>query len=329
MRIHWSLVLLAVIGTILITWHFRTKDMDFLTPEGVELPPTRDEAALATADPALQPAIKKKTLPGDLIPKEEPEPDAPTLPAITAEDLGDLESGPGLEEYRNFALAKTPDQLFELSSTLRARGHFQRALLALERVVDTAASSPEALAEAGRGIAALTPTLPPWNIDPESEIALDLHLSLARPASQALEKALLALAVLIRESSGDQIKVRPQVASADNDEAPADSPVALWLSSTREEPVASSVITVRLPADPEALVPELSLGLFQAIRSHLTGLGFPEARPLELSGPELLQTQITRLMWRDFARSLVPLASPEASTESESEDSGPISPETD
>jgi hypothetical protein len=305
-RIHWSVVIIAVIGTILITWHLRTREMDFLTPKGVELSPREDdEVGLVVSEPAVQPVIKEQS--GLLAQPLSPEgpPVEPELPTIREEDLGDLEAGPGLGEYRDFARRHDPKHLFELSSTLRSRGHFQRALLALERVIDSSEASPEALQEAGQGIAALLPTLPRWNVDPQAEIPLHLHLSLARPASEALKSAVSDLTGLVRESSGDQLLVTPLIESAQDEGASPENPVALWLSSTDDDPASTAVATLRLPAEPEFLLPELSLALFQAIRSHLVPLGFPNTKDLDLSGPQLLRTQTTRLMWRDLAGTLV------------------------
>lgn len=304
-RIHWSLVLLAVIGTVSLTWHLRTKDMDFLTPSGAGLRPEDEMSRLVVALPSLQPELKKEVTPPAPPAEDAGEPAEPEISEVEEADLGDLEAAPGLAEYRGFARTHTPDQLFELSSTLRARGHFQRSLLALERIIDTVKDAPpEALAEAGQGIAALIPTLPRWNVDPKAEIPLVLHLSLARPTSEPLQNALTELTRLIHESSGDQVQVTPVLDSAGNQSASPDNPVALWLSSTDDEPVSSAVTTLRLPAEPDFLVPELAQALFQAVRSHLVPHGFPDPPELDLNGPQLLQTQITRLMWRDFARTL-------------------------
>ena len=57
MRVHWAVVIFAVIGTILLTWHFRTRHLDFMTPDGVELPPEDQGLDLARGPLNQQPEI--------------------------------------------------------------------------------------------------------------------------------------------------------------------------------------------------------------------------------------------------------------------------------
>lgn len=302
MRIHWTLVVLSVIGTILLTWHLRTKDMRFLVPSGVELPPEDrgSEFAFMQLEIEDQPEIK-----GGVTQIENPEESvAPEIAKVSESDLGDLESSPGLSEYREFALEKSPDRLFELSSTLRARGQFQRALLAIERVIDTCESDPDSLSEAAPGISALSATLPKWNVDPSSELSLNLHLGTTRAPSESLKKAILDVALLIHDSSGDQLSIVPTINNSENPNAPENSPIALWLATSGDTPSSSSVITLRLSDDETEYFPEISLAVFTAIRSHLTRLGYPAPPDIPVSDRAHLFSRITRLMWRDFARSL-------------------------
>lgn len=306
MRIHWAFVVLAVIGTILITWYLRTKDMDFLTPDGAEITKSDETPDFDDPSVALQPEIKDQpNINGNIEQPEDPDKiSPPEIKEITEEELGDLGSSPGLEAYRDFARSEPPDRLFELSSTLRARGEFQRALLAFERVIDTSAADPKAQTEAAQGIAALLKSLPSWNVDPSNEIALNLHLGTARKPSDALKKALLEAAILIRESSGDQLDIIPTINSSDDPEAPEDSPIALWLSTPGDEPASSAVITLRLSKDESNHLPEISVAVFKAIRSHLAQQGYPPAPDNLEAGQNYLSRHVTRLMWRDFARSL-------------------------
>ena len=320
MRIHWSIVLLAVIGTISITFYLRTKDMNFLSPDGIDPSPHRENPKIATGAASMQPAIPTQPATPAKLPEPSEATEEPKITVITPADLGDLESSPGLAAYRAFARENPADRLFELSSTLRSRGHFQRALLAIERVVDTAPPDPDHLAEASLGIAALTATLPRWNVDPENETSLVLNLSLARPAPDPLKKTLVDLALTIRASSGDQLEIVPKINSNDDSEAPPKGPVALWLSHADDDTAASSVITARLSADPDLYYPDLALALFKAIRSSLARAGYPPAIDLDLGGPDLLKTQVTRLMWRDFARSLTPNEEGEKEAEETSPD---------
>lgn len=274
-----------------------------MTPRGIALPPEDDGSDLAVGAAVLQPKIDKNPRVTEVLGNPE-EPVEPEIPEISEEDLGDLESSPGLAAYREFAQNNPPERLFELSSTLRTRGQFQRALLAFERVIDTAKADSKALAEAAKGIVALSPTLPRWNIDPTTEIPLTLHLGTAQLAGESLKAAALQVATSIRKSSGDQLDIMPKIASSSSEEASPESPVALWISTGGKDPASSAVITFRATDELEAATDEISLAVFQAVRGHLKKLGYPLPPPIQATGRDLLSIHITRLMWRDLAQSL-------------------------
>lgn len=329
MRIHWAFVVLAVIGTILLTWYLRTKDMDFLTPSGAEI--TKSEEAPDFVDPsvALQPEIKDQpNINGEIGLPEAPDSiNPPAIKEITDAELGDLGSSPGLTAYRDFARSEPADRLFELSSTLRARGEFQRALLAFERVIDTSDTDPKSRTEAAQGIAALLKNLPSWNVDPENEVVLNLHLGTARKPTDSLKKSLLEVAIVIRDASGDQLDIIPTINSSDNPEAPEDSPIALWLSTPGDEPASSAVITLRLSKDENDHLSEISLAVFKAIRSHLTQQGYPPVPETLEEKQDYLSRQVTRLMWRDFARSLYQQEKEAAKAEEKTDESTEVNSE--
>lgn len=306
MRIHWAFVVLAVIGTILLTWYLRTKNMDFLTPSGVEIAETENTSDFIDLSVVLQPEIKDQPKIDSIIqqPKDPDKITPPKIKEITESELGDLASSPGLAAYRDFARRESPDRLFELSSALRARGEFQRALLAFERVIDTSKADPNSRAEAAQGIAALNKNLPNWNIDPSNEIILNLHLGTADRLSDHLQEVLQEVAIRIRKSSGDQLNIIPTVNSSDNPDASTNNPIALWLSASGDNPTSSAVITLRLTRNDEEHLEEISLAVFKAIRSHLIDLGYPPASEDLKRRENYLSRQITRLMWRDFAQSL-------------------------
>jgi len=309
-----------VIGTTLLTWHFRTKDMDFMKPKGVLLAKEDDGSGLAVGPITLQPKIEENPEIAEVLGNPEKEDEVPEIPEVTEADLGDLEASPGLGSYRDFGKMNSTQRLLELSSTLRARGQFQRALLALERVMDSSKADSEAIGEAATGIAALTPTLPRWNIDATAEISLSLNIGSARAPSDSLKKAALEVATLIRESSSDQLEIIPKITSSKSSDALEDSPVALWLATISEEPASSAVVTVKVSDDETAAIEELALAVFQAVRGHLVRQGYPKPLPLRASGRDLLAVHVTRLMWRDFARSLQKQEKEQAAIEVENDD---------
>ncbi|MEO1831724.1 MAG: hypothetical protein ABGZ08_04255 [Akkermansiaceae bacterium] len=280
--------------------------MDFLTPSGVEIVETEETSDLIDLSVVLQPEIKDQPKITRAIqqPKNPDEITPPKVKEITEFELGDLVASPGLDAYQTFARRESPDRLFELSSALRARGEFQRALLAFERVIDTSEADPNSRAEAAQGIAALTKNLPNWNIDPSNEIILNLHLGMAHKPSDHLRDVLREVATRIRGASGDQLNIIPTIDSSDNSDSPTNNPIALWLSASGDNTTSSAVITIRLAKKNEEHLEEISLAVFKTIRSHLTQFGYPPASENLKKGEDYLSRQITRLMWRDFAQSL-------------------------
>ncbi|MGJ8696251.1 MAG: hypothetical protein ACSHYF_08025 [Verrucomicrobiaceae bacterium] len=302
MKVPWYVAIIAVIGVILLTWHVRTREMNFMTPRGVNLPPEDFGEDLIVGVASLQPKIAEgPKIDLSDVPED---PVEPAIPVITDADLGDLESAPGLAEYRDFALNNTATRLIELSSTLQARGDFQRALLALERVVDTVPNpAPEELGNATEGIASLVPTLPRWNVDPEAEFPLTLNVSSSNPASEEVKLIALNLATTIRKHSGDQIQITPRITSVSNPGNVENPPLALWFSTGAEDGATTAVLTVN--GDPATLEDEMTRGVFRSVRSHLSGHGyqFPPSPP-DVIPQTLITGHITRLMWYDLATSL-------------------------
>ncbi len=99
----------------------------------------------------------------------EPQPSSttePTIPPLTPDNLGNLETSPALNEYQYFAQNNPPIRLFLLSATLISQNHPSRAVLALERIIDSSPSTPIQKIQAASQIIALQKDLPPWNLDP-------------------------------------------------------------------------------------------------------------------------------------------------------------------
>lgn len=309
MRIHWSIVTITALFVILLTWHFRTREIDFMTPRITDLPPEDFANHLASGSNTPQPKIEGGPKPGDPVAVLEAPPEEPEIPEISKEDLGDLEASPGLDTYREFARQNDAARLFLLSSTLRTQGEFQRALLALERVIDsTTTVTPEELHEAGQGISALTPTLPRWNIDPGYEVRLILEVGIPRADDEDIKQAILEMATLIRSHSGDLLEIIPKISSPKGKVEIENPPVTLRFSSGGEHPASSATMTVTAGGgdDETTLLDRLSLAIFKSIRAHLAKRGYRPADPLpETPGTDLLTLRITRLMWSDFAKSLV------------------------
>ena len=301
-RVPWPITFISLIGVILITWFMRTGDMDFMTPEKITLAPEDFGADLAVGVLVMQPKIKNG--PKIDFPTQPVDDEVPVVAEITDEELGDLESAPGLDEYRQYALNHSAAKLLALSSTLQARGDFQRALLALERVIDSCPqASSEELKQAIADTASLSPTLPRWNVDPVGERSLILRFGSWKTTSEELKTAALEIATLIRKNSGDQLKIIPKVEVTSTETGITDPPIALWISGTQNGHSKTGLIPVR--SDNENLTDALTRGTFLSVRGYLANLGYPFPRGSEsIPAVELLSRHITRSMWRDLAIAL-------------------------
>lgn len=301
---------------MLVTWHMLTKNMDFMTPTNAELPPEDFGDDLAVGAPVMQPKIVEG--PKIDLPVQPTELEEPIISEISDEDLGDLASAPGLDEYRGFAQNNPALRLLELSSTLQARGDFQRALIALERVVDTSENpSPEELSQATEGIASLAPTLPRWNVDPESEIELTLLISGSKGASDMLKAAALDVATLIRKHSGDQLQIIPKVerlgTASNTANTDATSLAISFQRDISKEKISTATLMMRSGGENEG--DDYIKAVFRSVRGHLAGQGYPFPENFEIPAKDLLTLHITRLMWRDFAASLDPKNDSESADE--------------
>lgn len=308
MRIPYYIVIFSVIFTTLVIWHLRTKKMDFMTPKNTLLPSEDFGDDLATGAPVMQPKITEG--PKIDLTAQSKEPEESIVTEITEEDLGDLQSSPGLSEYRPFARKHEPARLLALSSMLQARGDFQRALIALERIIDTAQNpNPDELKQAAQGIASLAPTLPRWSVDPTTETELTLLISTSGKASDSIKNAALEVATLIRKHSGDQLQIVPKILKTPTARSSAEGNTAppLTIAFQREEfkpPVSTPVLTLRAGGENEQ--DDFFKAVFRLVRGHLASLDYPFPENFDTPANELLSLQITRLMWRDFAASLAP-----------------------
>jgi len=202
LRVPWYIVIIGILTTVYGTWFAGTHHYDFTVPEGADLPPEDFGADLVSGIPKVSPLLLPPPAKpaGEQLREEQ-------ASQITDTELGNLNHAPGLDEYRAFARREGPTRTLDLSSKLQALGQSQRALLALERVIDSTTASPSETAQAAAGITALSKGLPKWTIDPATEITLTLHLSSAQKAPTSLKQAALEVATQIRDASSDQLEV--------------------------------------------------------------------------------------------------------------------------
>lgn len=292
-------------------WYLGTKDEDFTAPPTPErlaevaieweksrpnTPPPKPINAALLADPT---PIKPKS---SATAKQEEE----IIPA------GDLNLTPSLSEYGTYG-DKGAAAMIHLATQLETKAQFQRALLAWERVIDTSNPDEKERLQAVRAIQRIRGSLPPWNPDPSADISLTLHAGATIQDKAVLENALKMAAALIDNASGNVVKVDTQatIGKGSGIKTPR-IPIAIWFtrpSSTSEGATAETppISFMADPKQPELLASQVAAGVYALIRNHLsTETSFsplPEY-PAGVQPDDLLQFYVTRLMWREFVKSM-------------------------
>ncbi len=283
-------------------WWASTKKMDFMTPPtAAKIAEIQEKAEASNAQPErMNEPVKPPSLrPG--IP-EAIQDNAPQPPAI---ELGDLDSPPTLEAYSDRALDGHA-KLAELAALLEKEGEFQRALLAWERSLDMTKPDTAQAAAAISAIRRLRPTLPDWNSDPSAAVHIVLHAGTGPSLAPGLKPVLEEAARELSLASGGTLRVTADLAVGKRNAPKGPIPAALWLSGPTKESASTDVLSFTVePADD--LAKEVYETAFQLIASHLKRAGqlTPPVEPAgEETSLEALQSNITRLSWREFGKSL-------------------------
>jgi hypothetical protein len=299
-RIPIPLVILLALAVIAGVWSYGTLHKDFVTP------PSPEKIAL----------IKAKT--AALF----PEADRPrkvisvlTAPVITAKatakvapqpeiDLGDLTETPTLAYYKQRAANGTAEMII-LASALEAKGQFQRALLAWERVLDITKPDASQAKVAISAIKRLRPTLPDWNTVPQKAIPITIEASTGKKMAKNLSSVLKEVTIDIQKASAGQLAVSVKM-NVGKSNAKGASPVALWLAGSGKKPTTTEVIS--FTADPSDELHDAVLkSIFQLVSSFLkksTSYTEPAALSDKENPMDALSFRITRLGWEEFASSL-------------------------
>ena len=296
MRIPVPLVVGISLFAVALFWWLRTKDMDFLTPTGAIRPLPQ-----FMTDPAGTPGASGP-VPGAELPKPEKPVPAPNKPDL---DLGDLESSPGLAEYSEHAV-RGAGYLVSLATELELQGHWDRSLLAWERVLDSCHPSPQERKTAEDAITRIRPTLTHWNIDPAGDIPLLLQLRNPLRSSANLKQAAQQAADFLRGDSDHSLLIEARITSSRSGNNDPDTPISIHFSgSGKGEPRLRSMT----PGNDEIEHYRLLIlsNSYQLVRQELTDIeGILPPQPSNHPGnPKIdFQRQITRLHWLRFAESL-------------------------
>ncbi len=279
-------------------WGLRTRNMDFLTPNGV-IKPLPD----FMTDPAGNPASSEPVLGAEFASSDTPAPSPD--PNKSDLDLGDLESSPGLAEYSEYA-AKGAGYLVNLATELELQGHWDRSLLAWERVLDSCHPSPQERKTAENAMVRIRPTLTHWNIDPGGDIPLLLQLGNPRRASDNFKQSAQEAADFLRGDSDHTLLIEARITTSPSRNTAAGSPISVSFSgSGKSEPQPRSM----MPGNDEVEHYRLLIlsNSYQLVRQELANVDgiVPPLTSNHPGNPRLdFQRQVTRLHWLRFAESL-------------------------
>ncbi len=303
MRVPFLIAIPVCLLTVVLIWWSSTRKMDFLTPPS--------EARLESIREETLASLPMSKMEEDAISIRVPLPEAdPTLPdPVKIEelvDLGDITSAPVLDTYSDHA-PEGAAKLLALASALENAGAFQRALLANERVLDLAQSTPEEIQSAISAIQKVRPTLTLWNTDAEKALPITIHIGTGQKFTELLPEIIESVTHDLNLSSSGLITFSHKLnigKSIQTTDAP--TPVALWITGPEKDSPSTDVLSFTTD-DPETLKHDLLKTVFNLIRGHLSKFTAYNPAPETLEDPvAALNSHITRLLWQEFATLLNP-----------------------
>ena len=310
MRVPIPWVLLLAIAVIGGGWWAGTRQADFLTPPS--------EAKLALIRQRVKSSMPPIDHPSDAVSLPavvaEPAPPPPVDPPKPAIELGDLSRPPTLREYGD-AAPKGAAYLIELAGLLEAKGENQRALLAWERVLDTAQPDDHQTLLASAAILRLRPTLPDWNKDRATTLTIILHAGTHKKTARSLTPVLEDIARDLQHASAGILKVTASVtvtttatvtATTKRGHAPPPAPVTLWLTGpTKKSP--TTAVLASTADSPKALREDVLKTVCLIIHdqlAHATVRTPPVAGANAANPLDTLRARITRACWQELGTQL-------------------------
>lgn len=305
MRIPFYIVIPSTILTILIVWWLSTRNIDFLTPPSAKRLKEIQQRTLASL-----PISRSEHGPEAIItPNPANFEHAENDPAVVfpgAVDIGELSNPKTLDTYSE----RAPDgagKLLKLASELEKLDAKERAVLACERVVDLSQATPQQIHLALNRIRGIRPSLPTWNTQDDNTHEIVIHIGTGPKFAEVLPEMMENITQELGHSSSGLIKFSFELnigQSIRNTDAP--TPVALWLTGTGKKNQSTDVLSFTTN-HPETLANELQKTLFNLIRGHLAKSTSYNPVPEIEDDPKIaLSSNITRLLWHEFGKSLNP-----------------------
>ncbi|MCP5536706.1 MAG: hypothetical protein H7A51_10830 [Akkermansiaceae bacterium] len=312
MRIPIPIVIVACLLAIVVVWMIGTRNTDFTTP-----PTPQDLVEISRQWEESRPNIPppKPINAGLLEDRDDTIPQTPVTPARPQPEklpTGNLLHAPALSEYGTLG-NKGGEAMVALATHLETKGELQRALLAWERVIDTSGPTDDERQLAVTAIKRLKSSLPPWNPDPAADLSLTLHAGATLRDKKALEDAMSTVADLISEASGNvvQVTTKTSIGNSRGLKTPR-IPIAIWFSrpGTTDSGARAETPPISFMADPsekEMLASQIEAGVYALLRAHMaseTSFSPLPEYPAGVKPDDLLKHHITRLMWREFVKSM-------------------------
>lgn len=303
MRIPIFITLPACILTVFVVWWITTHEIDFLTPPSetqLELIHTQAIASLPLSR-TQQDAISV------VVPIPDIESLAPEQPELLEPiEIGELTPPTALDTYSDRA-PEGAQKLLRLATELEKKGAFQRSLLAYERVLDLSQANPEQIQDALLAIRRIRPTLVPWNQNPELSHKITIRIGTGQKFADILPGIMDSICQELKISSSGLIQFNYQLnigRSIHTTNAP--TPVALWMTGSDRSTPSTDVLSFTTD-DPETLRNDLLKTLFNLTRGQLAKATSYNPAPEATGEPKIaLSSNITRLLWDEFGKSLNP-----------------------
>jgi hypothetical protein len=221
-------------------------------------------------------------------------------------DLGDLTAPMTLQIYGEIT-PQGSTHLIELAMTLEEKSEPRRALLAWERVLDLTKPDETQAATAIAAIKRLRPTLPDWNLKPETAITITLHAGTGKKLAKTLTATLESVARDLERASAGIVKVKHAVTAGKTTSAGKEPvPVALWLTGPDKKSSSTETLSFTV-GSPETLRQEVLKTVFLLIQNHLKS-ATAYTPPVALTDGEdpldALKFRVTRLCWSEFAAAM-------------------------
>lgn len=292
MTVPYKFAIPLLLAAPLVCWFWGSRKYDFMTPREIPVSELRPEFA-SPVDREVAALLNERS----------PEPEQPKAPDLVKLEIGDLQTSPGLDEYRAQAGAGAL-ALLDLAQRLQNSGQVQRAVLAYERIQDSTPAGSSVQKEAEIALGNLKTELPMWHADPDARLPLQIHFDTARPP-ETLERAIATLTELLTIGSGNLCRPTFHILTSPPPSTPLPSlPAAVWMTIPGEAPdkPSLSVVTVTPQSDKD-LDHHLTSALYRLLCRRLRAIGSltePAALAVGEDPENAIVNRITRLAWKEI-----------------------------